>query len=428
MKDRDDEAHGYDRTQHGAAWTAEYIFHQLIPYLGNKRKLLNLIGRAVAAAELSPGATFLDLFAGSGVVSRWAKQAGFRVLCNDWEPYAEAINRCAIGCDAAPIIRGDSYADTIAALNRLPPRAGWVTQHLCPLDDAQIDSARDRLFFMRKNGLRIDAIREQIQTWQQAGDLDADGAACLLAPLLYATCYASNTSGVFKGFHNGWGGQTGTALYRIAGDLFLRPAVFYDNGYDNIVFKEDATALAADLASDAVDFAYLDPPYNQHSYGANYHVLNTVTLWDAPPLSPRISGRDKAAIRTDWRTDRRSHYNYRKAAAQEYARLVGTLNARFIATSYSTDGTIPLPELVRANLERGRVRVLSRGYKRYRVSSQRFSKKPMNVEFVILTETQASTTQSVEEIVAAILETEQTVLQEHGAAARASNADAYRSD
>ncbi len=69
-----------------------------------------------------------------------------------------------------------------------------------------------------------------------------------MAPLIYQACYTSNTSGVFKGFHNGWGGQTGTALYRIAGDLRLRLPVFCDNGLQNVVCCEDAQTLAERLS------------------------------------------------------------------------------------------------------------------------------------------------------------------------------------
>ena len=39
------------------------------------------------------------------------------------------------------------------------------------------------------------------------------------------------------------------------------------------------------------------------------------------------------------------------------------------------------------NFERGLAGVKMQDYKRYRVSSQRFSNKPLNVEFVILTDT-----------------------------------------
>ncbi|MGC1272113.1 MAG: DNA adenine methylase [Planctomycetaceae bacterium] len=409
---RDDPA--YDRRRHAAAWTDDYAFHQLIPYIGNKRRLIDFIDRAVEITELNHGATFLDLFAGSGVVSRYAKRRGFRVLCNDWEPYAEAINGCYVACTELPMIRGKSYSETIDELNRLPGVEGWITRHLCPDDDERIDPARDRLFYMRKNGLRIDAIREQIAVWERAGDLTPSQRNCLLAPLLYQACYVSNTSGVFKGFHNGWGGRTETALYRIASDLTLRPAVFHDNGFANEVFRQDATELVRKLSGERIDFVYLDPPYNQHPYGSNYHVLNTVTLWDAPPLSPKITGRgDKAAIRTDWRTLRRSRYNHRADAAAEYDRLLESIDARFIATSYSTDGTIPLESLVAANLRRGRVMVLTKGYKRYRVSSQRFSAKPMNVEFVLLTDTTAVSAGTVDDVVSQILSEERRILDEH---------------
>ena len=368
----------YRKSKHAAAHTDEYLFHQLIPYIGSKRRLLGLLRDVLRAAGLRGGETFLDLFAGSGVVSRLAKERGLRVVANDWEPYAEALNGCYVACDGPPEVAGRPYADAIAELNALPPHKGWVTRHLCPDDDDAVDPARDRQFFQRKNGARIDAIRGRIAEWDDAGELTDAAKNCLLAPLLYETCYRSNTSGVFKGFHNGWGGATGTALYRIAGDLRLRPAVFCDNGTRCEVRRQDAAELAAELAAGPpVDFAYLDPPYNQHPYGSNYHVLNTVTLDDRPPLAPKISGRDKAAIRTDWRTARRSPFNARADAVAAYASLLDALHARFIATSYSTDGFVPVERMVAQNVERGAVRVFLKPYKRYRVSSQRFSAKPL---------------------------------------------------
>ena len=61
----------YRYGQHAARSTDEYVFHQLLPYLGNKRNLLELIDEAVKATGVRPErATFVDAFAGSGVVSR----------------------------------------------------------------------------------------------------------------------------------------------------------------------------------------------------------------------------------------------------------------------------------------------------------------------------------------------------------------------
>ena len=400
--------------RHSAVRTDAFVFNQLIPYIGNKRKLLPLIHEAISSTETQPGDVFLDLFAGSGVVSRLAKVMGLRLVSNDWEPYTAPINGCYVACNQAPAFpQFGGYERAISILNNLPPVVGWVTEHLCPRDDAAFDVRRDRMFYTRRNGMRIDAMREQILSWQASGALSEAEKACLLAPLLYQVCYTSNTSGVFKGFHNGWGGPAGTALYRIASDLQLQPAVFFDNGEGNEVLCNDAQACADYLASQEVAVAYLDPPYNQHPYGSNYHVLNTVTLWDEPPLSREITRGTKSAIRTDWRTLRRSPYNYRDEATKAYRRLVHSLNARYILTSYSTDGFIPMRALIAANAERGHVSVLSKPYKRYRVSSTRFSLKPMNVEFVIVLDTHREGSVSVEELERGVLDSEQGAIAAH---------------
>jgi adenine-specific DNA-methyltransferase len=403
----------YDRKHHAAAHTSEYLFNQLIPYIGNKRKLLKLIEQAIQQASPKKG-TFLDLFAGSGVVSRMAKLLGYRVISNDWEPYAQAINRCYIVCNRPPKFESlGGYEKAIDRLNRLPAKVGWITEHLCPRDDTNYDIRADRMFYMRKNGMRIDAIREEIAAWKDAGRLIDTEEACLLAPLVYQACYRSNTSGVFKGFHNGWGGQTKTALYRIATDLHLDAPVFHDNRQRNLVFREDAQSLAERLASEEVEIAYLDPPYNQHPYGSNYHVLNSVVLWDKPALSKQITRGTKSAIRLDWRTERRSAYNYKEEASVAYRRLLHAISARYILTSYSTDGTIPVENILQSNVARGHVSVVMQGYKRYRVSSQRFSKKPMNVEFVLVLDTHRKSGASADELRKMIETHESTVLRAH---------------
>ena len=385
--------YSYERGDHSAFRTSEYVFHQLIPYIGNKRKLLGLINQAIAKTGVSRNGTFLDLFAGSGVVSRMAKKQGFRVISNDWEPYAHAINQCYIACNSAPAFAHfGGYDQAIAKLNAVAPTEDWITRHLCPADDDQYDIQRERLFYTHFNGMLIDAMRLQIEQWQTEGLLSDLEMSCLLAPMLYQACYTSNTSGVFKGFHNGWGGQTKTALYRILSRFQPKPAIFYDNRQANAVYQMDAARLAKQLQEDGetVDIAYLDPPYNQHPYGSNYHVLNTITLWDKPPLTEQIEGRNKAAIREDWRTERRSPYNHCGAATNAYDALLQSLDTRFILTSYSTDGTISLLALVEACIKRGQTDFVTQQYKRYRVSAQRFSPKPLNIELVLIVDTRKS--------------------------------------
>ena len=411
------EEYVYGRAGHSAYRTKDYIFQQLIPYIGNKRKLLSLIMQAVNKTDIRPTSTFLDLFSGSGVVSRMAKKKGFRVISNDWEPYAEKINQCYIETNKAPAFEyWGGYEAAIRKLNAVIPTEDWITRHLCPANDENYDSQKERMFYTHSNGMIIDAMRIQIQDWEYKGLLTNHETACLLAPMLYQACYTSNTSGVFKGFHNGWGGQTKTALYRILSEFHLKPAMFFDNSEHNRVYKLNALELARKLGEEGevVDVAYLDPPYNQHPYGSNYHVLNTITLWDKPPLTEKIQGRNKAAIREDWRTQRRSPYNHRGEAARAYEELMHAINAKYILTSYSTDGTIPLISLVETCIRRGRTDFVQQQYKRYRVSSQRFSDKPVNVELILIVNTQEPHTGlSAIEICDNILHTEKEALYFH---------------
>lgn len=177
----------------------------------------------------------------------------------------------------------------------------------------------------------------------------------------------------------------------------------------------DATALARSLGALPEDtLFYLDPPYNQHPYGSNYHVLNTVTLWDRPPLSRRIEGRNKAAIRSDWRSQRRSAYNYRHSAPDALRELIAAIPSRHVLLSYSTDGMVPLEEVVAVALEAGRVEVVRAPYKRYRVSPTRRSPKPLTVEFVlVLTKGEWRGGASAAELVARIRQVEESALGGH---------------
>jgi len=409
---------GYDKRQHAAVRTDDYVFSQLIPYIGNKRKLLPLIARGIAYTGCE-GGVFADLFTGSTVVARMAKTMGFCVLANDWEPYSYEIARGTVAINHIPLFENLGGAEQVFRhLNTLEPVYGYVAQHLCPQDDENPDPEHERMFFTRQNGERIDAMREQIAKWESAGAVSLDERAYLLSALVYSVSYVSNTSGVFKGFHYGWGGKTGTALYRIRSIIQLVPPVIFNNGQPNAALREDAQLLTRHLAGvngKRPDIVYIDPPYNQHPYGSNYHVLNTVTLWDKPELNPtiKVNGRkhDKSAIRKDWRTERRSPYNSPKTALRAFEALIDGLDVGWILVSYSTDGNMPLPGMITAMAARGSLHVFTQKYKRYRVSTPRMSAKPHNIEFLaVLDKTGKPSLSSADELITLIMTAEERAL------------------
>ena len=373
-----------------ASDTEEYVFSQLIPYIGNKRKLLDIIHQAIKLTNIENG-TFVDLFSGSTVVSRFAKKLGFRVLSNDWEPYSEQIAIGTVVLNEIPKFDNFGGVEKVFdLLNNVVPVEDYVTKHLCPTDDEKLDHEKDRLFFMRKNGMKIDAMRELISKWVEENKISQTEFSYLMSSLLYSVSYVSNTSGVFKGFHRGWGGSNGTAQYRICSDISLKPPILFNNDQDNISIREDAGVLVnrlTEILGKIPDIIYLDPPYNQHPYGSNYHVINSITLWDKPDFPEKITRGTKSAIRLDWRTERKSAYNSRPKAVQEFQELIDNISSKFILTSYSTEGNIPLNEMMKILGSKGTLRVVKREYVRYRVSPTRLSPKPRNVEFVVITDT-----------------------------------------
>ncbi len=402
----------YKSREHAAVRTQEYLYNQLFPYIGNKRKLLPLVFEAILKCHSqldwesrkhsnskisldsrfrrNDRTSFVDFFSGSGVVSRLAKKLGFQVIANDWEPYSFFYNNAYIGQnDFPPFKELGGIEKAYNCLNKLEGLHGYTSEYYCPWNDKKPDIKTERMFFTHKNGMKIDAMREKILEWEKSKKISQEEKSILLASFIYSASYVSNTSGVFKGFHNGWGGKTKTALYRILSDIELIPPVLFDNKQKNKVYQLDSQILAEKLHyKEKINIAYLDPPYNQHPYGSNYHILNTIALWDKPEINKSIlvNGKktNKSAIRTDWRTERKSVYNYKDEAIKAFDKLIQTINSDYILLSYSTDGHMNLKDILEIMAENGKLSMVTKAYKRYRVSTPRMSDKPYNVETVLI--------------------------------------------
>jgi adenine-specific DNA-methyltransferase len=387
----------------------EYLTRQLIAYIGSKRRLLPLIHRAIASVcgDDGRGLDFLDLFAGSGVVSRLAKLMGFRVISNDWEEYAFLINTAHVGCDAGDAERlfgaGSSLPGLIEGLNRLAgpaPEEEYVARYYAPRSDdlEAADYRRERLFYTRSNALAIDRVRSEIDRLyppEPASPEQTARRALLIAPLLYEASTHSNTSGVFKACHKGFGGHGRDALGRILAPVSLEPPILVDSAARATVLAEDANRLARSpvLGGRPVDIAYLDPPYAQHQYGSNYHLLTSIARWDRLPapldLDERGSLRSKAGIRPDWNATR-SAYCSRRTAEGALADLVDALRARFILVSYSSDGIIGYERLLDILRSRGSLSVFVDEYTRYPGGRQSSTRLHRNVELVVVVDTSSA--------------------------------------
>lgn len=375
-------------------YNKDYVEKHLIAYLGNKRRLLPLILEGIknTSHNIKSNSKFLDLFAGTGVVSRMAKSLGFEVHCNDWEEYSYQINRAFVGLDASILETGfaelggiDTVLEYLNMIDNAEPQDRYISEYYCPADDENPDILNERMFYSHANGLRIDGIRAQIAKWKNMGLLTEDENSLLLALLLYEASTRANTSGVFKGFHQGFGGTHGDALSRILKTLQLvKPVLLPGKGY---VYNEDCLTLSEKLQNTRFGIAYLDPPYNQHQYGSNYHLLNTIARNDKPDINKNIfvNGKktNKSAIRTDW-TKTKSTFCYKSSAEADFKKLIDNINAEHLMISYSTDGIIPFDNILDILSSKGKMDIVSSEYTKYRGGKQALTTKTKNVEFVIL--------------------------------------------
>ena len=377
-----------------------YLTKQIIAYIGNKRKLLSLIYAALEQAGVTMGAgtTFADLFSGSGVVSRFAKTLGFEVYANDWEPYAQVLSQGFVALNQKDIARlfgsWEDFTTLLQAINALPapaPDDQYIARYYAPHSDDinQADFKTERLFYTRQNALALDKMRNYIEEHFPAAD--DPRRHILIALLLYEAATHTNTSGVFKAFHKGFGGHGKDALSRILAPIALHPPVLVDSDAPVHIFKEDANTLVHTLPP--LDVVYLDPPYNQHQYGSNYHLLNTIAEWDKIPEPMDLDENgvlvNKAAIRADW-VKTRSLYCYKKTATDTFRDLVQHIRAKLLLVSYSSDGIIPFEEMKKICLEKGYVSIVTSSYTVYRGGKQSNSRKNTDIEFILAIDTTRS--------------------------------------
>ena len=106
--------------------SGDYLTKQIIAYIGNKRKLLGLVLKAIEQTDLDvkPGLKFFDVFAGSGVVSRLAKMLNFEIFTNDWEYYSYVISNCYLKTNKKDIetLFGseEKFQELLDKINSLP--------------------------------------------------------------------------------------------------------------------------------------------------------------------------------------------------------------------------------------------------------------------------------------------------------------------
>ncbi len=303
----------------------------MIKYLGSKRRLAPVLG---ALATEAGARTALDLFTGTTRVAQELKRRGIGVTAVDSTRYSEVFAHCYVATDAR-LVDGTRLDAALARLGALPGIDGYVTDTFC----------RASRFFHPDNGRRIDAIRDAIATDHAGDPLEP----VLLTSLIEAADRVDSTTGVQMAYVKSW-------APRALRPLELRRPVLLPGA--GVARRGDACALAPRLG--AFDLAYLDPPYNQHRYAANYHVWETLVAWDAPAhygvACKRVELRDRAAT---------SRFNRKREMPVALAEVLDGVDAGLVILSYNDEAWLDLDDLVALCRRRGEVAVVGFDAPRY---------------------------------------------------------------
>jgi adenine-specific DNA-methyltransferase len=303
----------------------------MIKYLGSKRTLLPLIVDTVDSLENVR--SVVDLFSGTSRVGHALKNAGYRVLSNDHNAYAATLARCYVQADASMAEEAQPLLDQ---LQSLAPEPGYFTQHFC-------ENSR---FFKPENGARIDAMREAIASWSLSEELEA----VLLTSLMEAADRVDSTTGVQMAYLKAWAKRAHNPIALRMPKLLPQASAGKGQAH-----QLEALQAAASLSADLV---YLDPPYNQHKYVGNYHIWESLVLWD----KPEVYG--VACKRVDVR-DRKSPFNSKPRFRAHFEALIQAIDARYLVLSFSNEGFLGRDDMLEILSNRGEVQVIERDFKRY---------------------------------------------------------------
>lgn len=282
-------------------------------FIGNKELINSEIKQLLNEIDLSDrNLTLFDAFCGTGAISDSLK-GSFNIVANDMLRWCVIYTRgrvCASNCTFEnlgfdPFKHFNSNTTTIQ---------GFFYNNYS-------QGGSERMYFSPENAGRIDYFRTTIESWKDKNLINENEYSFLLASLIESVSVVSNTAGVYGAFLKHWDSRA------------LKPIEFKMVGFNSSFHNEVEfiNSKIEDVISEIdCDILYLDPPYTQNQYGTQYHLLETLVLYDNPEISPITGSRSTTPMRSDWSKDYKSHILFDE--------LLAKTKAKYIIFSYSKDG------------------------------------------------------------------------------------------
>ena len=321
-------------------------------YIGNKTRLLPFILRTLQRSGVGVGSVH-DAFAGTASVSRALKAKGWRVYSSDLLMSSYVFQRAYVVAEAADPLLTDMGRE----LGSLTSVEGFISEHFSP---ARRGGAGVRMYFTPENAGRIDAAREQLETWRKSKTISEDSYYLLLAAIIEGADRVANTAGVYASYMKRWQ-PNAKRRFEVVPEMPVKGAQPAE------ATLMDATDAAKSIGE--VDLLYIDPPYNSRQYVAYYHIPEILARgWS--DSAPAIRG--KVGLLAG--EEGRSQWSHGRRVQKLFSALLAASGARNALISFNSEGHLA-PDALQSLLTKasadGMVAHFTQAYRRYRADSER---------------------------------------------------------
>lgn len=142
----------------------------------------------------------------------------------------------------------------------------------------------------------------------------------LLASLIEGIPYVSNITGTYGAYLKQWDKRAFKEFEMIRLNIV-------NNNKKNKVYNKDSNQLINEIEGDIL---YLDPPYNNRQYAPNYHLLETISMYDNPKITGVTGMRPYK--------EQKSLFCIKSEVLPVFEDLVAKAKFENIIMSYSSDG------------------------------------------------------------------------------------------
>lgn len=282
-------------------------------YIGNKTKILDEIDNLLKDKNLKNNKyVFFDAFSGTASVSTYFKN-DFKIISNDNLSFASMIADAklnshkdmfkSLGFDPFEFLNNQDFSNTI----------GFIANNFSPLGD--------RSYFSEENSKIIDGIRITINDWYDNNKINNTEKSFLIASLIESVSKVANVAGVYGACLKTWDPRAVKKM------KFLPIVELSDDKKEATIYNDNILNVISKVNGDIL---YLDPPYTKNQYSTQYHLLETIALYDNPVLKGKTGARDMSSCSSDFSKVGNVHVVFEK--------LISQSKFKHIILSYSSDG------------------------------------------------------------------------------------------